>query len=75
MTICVYNRMLTVDFPPILEGVFCDLSQSISAMFWPRYQAAGKRELAVKLPAPISEVLLEICNGTQVGFREAAFRM
>jgi hypothetical protein len=74
MTICVSNRMLTVDFPPILEGVFYDLSQSISAMFWPSYQAAGKRELAVTLPAPINEVLLAICNGIQVGFREEAFR-
>jgi hypothetical protein len=75
ITICLYNRMLTADFPPILEGVFYDLSQSISSMFWPGYQAAGKRELTVKLPAPINEVLLEICNGIQVGFREPAFRL
>jgi hypothetical protein len=74
MTICVYNRMLTVDFPPIVQGLFYDLSQSISAMFWPNHQAAGNRELGVTLPAPISQVLLKICNGIQVGFREAAFR-
>jgi hypothetical protein len=61
--------MLTADFPPILEGIFYDLSQSINSMFWPVYQMAGKRELTVKLPAPMNEVLLEICSGIRVGFR------
>jgi hypothetical protein len=44
-------------------------------MVWPGYQEAGKRELTIKLPAPINEILLEICKGIQVGFREAAFRL
>jgi hypothetical protein len=74
ITICVYNRMLTVDFPPLLEGLVYDLTGSISAMYWPFYQPAGKRALDVKVPAPISDFLFEICNGIQSGIREARLR-
>lgn len=74
ITLCVYNHMLTVDFPPITEGIFYDLSQSISAKFWPSCQPAGKKKLDVTLPCSIGDVLLDICQSIQVGFREAAIR-
>jgi len=74
ITLCIYNHMLTVDFPPILQGISYDLNESISDMFWPKRAAAGKKTLDAKLPAPIGDVLFEICNGIQVVFKTSELR-
>lgn len=74
MTLCVYNHCLTVDFPPIVEGVFYDLSESCSAMLWPTRMPAGVAELNVPTPALISDVLFAICSRIHVKYDLNAFR-
>ena len=66
--LCVYNHMLTVDFPPITQCIFYDLSQSISAMCWPSLQPQGKKIFNMTPPYVIGDVLLEICQGIQPVF-------
>lgn len=65
MTMCFYNHCLTVDFPPIVEGISYDLRSSFSAMIWPSKKPAGLREFKIQGPVAISEVLLKICREIQ----------
>jgi len=66
-TLCVHNHCLTVDFPPILEAVQYDLSQSCSAQLWPSYVSAGTT-LSVPGPILIGDALRIICSQIQVAF-------
>ena len=72
LTLCVYNHMLTVDFPPMLTGLRYDLTNSVSAEVWPQRIAAGTTELNLTLPASIQdfsrELLSRICHGIKVQF-------
>ncbi len=74
ITLCVYNHCLTVDFPPIIEGVFYDLSASCSAMLWPTRIPAGVAELNMPTPARISDVLFAICSRIVVKYDTNIFR-
>ena len=71
-TLCVYNHMLTVDFPPMLNGLRYDLTNSVSAEVWPQRTPAGTTELNLTLPASIldfsRDLLFRICHGIQVQF-------
>ena len=66
-TLCVHNHCLTVDFPPILEAVQYDLSQSCSAQLWPIYVPAGAT-LSIPGPIPIGDALRIICGQIRVAF-------
>ena len=68
ITLCVYNHCLTVDFPPMTAGIIYDLTESCSALLWPRFIAAGTSELALKGPIPISDALFAICSRIKVGY-------
>jgi hypothetical protein len=74
ITLCIYNHCLTVDFPPIVEGVSYDLSESCSAMLWPTRIPAGVAELNVPTPALISDVLYAICSRIKVNYTTNTFR-
>jgi len=52
-TICIFNHCLTVDFPPILQGVRYDLKESCSAQIWPQFVPAGTSELSLTAPVAI----------------------
>jgi hypothetical protein len=67
-TICVYNHLFTVDFPPMLLGLQYDLSNSVSAQVWPHRVPAGTAELGFTPPVPIGELLFRICTGIQPQF-------
>lgn len=73
ITLCVYNHLLTVDFPPMMAGVFYDLSESCSAQIWPRFTPAGS-QFALEGPALISDVLLAISRQIKVGYSTATLR-
>jgi len=62
ITLCVYNQCLTVDFPPIVEGISYDLSESCSAMLWPTWIPAGTPKINVPAPASSSDVLFAVCS-------------
>ncbi len=72
VTLCVYNHMLTADFPPMLAGLRYDLTNSVSAEVWPNRIPAGTAELNLTLPAStrdfIRDLLFRICHGIQVQF-------
>ena len=74
ITLCIYNHCLTVDFPPIIEGVFYDLSHSCSAMLWPQRVPAGVAEFNIETPAKISDVLLAVCSRIRIGLDPGTFR-
>ena len=74
ITLCIYNHCLTVDFPPVVEGLLYDLSESCSAMLWPTRVPAGVAELNVPTPAPISDVLFAICSRIRVRYNTNIFR-
>ena len=67
-TLCVYNHMLTVDFPPMLAGLSYDLSESVSAQIWPYFDPAGTAELDLTPPVLIQDLLHRICSGIKVRF-------
>lgn len=66
ITLCIYNHLLTVDFPPVIQGVTYDLKESCSAMLWPTRVPAGVAELNIQTPALISDVLFAICSRIKV---------
>jgi hypothetical protein len=68
ITLCLNNHFLTADFPPMLEGVRYDLSESCSAQMWPTFIPAGMSELQIPTPALISDVLYAICSRIKVAF-------
>jgi hypothetical protein len=67
-TICVFNHCLTVDFPPILHGIWYDLKESCSAQIWPLFVPAGTSELSLTAPVLIGDALHAICSRIKVGF-------
>jgi hypothetical protein len=67
-TLCVYNHLLTVDFPPMLAGLRYDLSNSVSAEVWPLRIPAGTAELDLKPPVAIGDLLFRVCSGIQAQF-------
>lgn len=71
-TLCVYNHLLTVDFPPMLVGLRYDLTNSVSAEVWPNRIPAGTAELDLTPPVAIGDLLFRICSGiqAQVDLRE-----
>ncbi len=52
-TLCVYNHLLTADFPPMLAGLHYDLTNSVSAEVWPNRIPAGTAELKEDVPAVV----------------------
>jgi hypothetical protein len=64
-TLCVYNHLLTVDFPPMRTGLRYDLSNSVSAEVWPNRIPAGTAYLNLTPPVTIGDLLFRICNGVQ----------
>ena len=67
-TLCAYNHMLTVDFPPMLAGLRYDLTNSLSAEVWPNRTPAGIAELNIPGPVPIGDLMFRICSGIHVLF-------
>ena len=67
-TLCAYNHLFTVDFPPMLVGLRYDLTDSVSAEVWPHRIAAGTAELRLTPPVPIKDLLFRICTGIQPQF-------
>lgn len=67
-TLCVFNHCFTVDFPPILAGVWYDLRDSCSAQIWPTFVCAGTAKLSISTPTPIGDVLRIICGQIRVAF-------
>jgi hypothetical protein len=68
VTLCVYNHLLTADFPPMLSGLRYDLSRSVSAEVWPSRIPAGTADLNLVPPVPIGDLLFRICNGIEALF-------
>ena len=66
-TLCVYNHCFTIDFPPILEAIRYDLSNSCSAQIWPTFVHAGTT-LSIPGPVLVGDVLRIICTQVQVAF-------
>ena len=71
-TLCAYNHLFMVDFPPMLVGLQYDLTDSVSAEVWPYRKAAGTAELRLAPPVAIGDLLLRICTGIQAQFDMAA---
>jgi len=67
-TLCVYNHLLTADFPPALVGIRYDLANSCSSQIWPTLIPAGTAELELPPPVLFGDLLRRICSGIQVGF-------
>jgi len=67
-TLCVYNHLLTADFPPMLTGLRYDLTNSVSAEVWPDRIPAGTAELNLTPPVPIGDLLFRICSGIHALF-------
>jgi hypothetical protein len=67
-TLCVYNHLLTADFPPMLAGLRYDLANSVSAEVWPDRVPAGTAELNLTPPVPIGDMLFYVCKGIQAQF-------
>ena len=67
-TLCVYNHLLTADFPPMLIGLHYDLTDSVSAEVWPNRIPAGTAELNLTPPVPIGDLLFRVCNGIHARF-------
>jgi hypothetical protein len=67
-TLCVYNHLFTADFPPMLEGLRYDLSDSVSAEVWPNRLPAGTAELGLTPPVPIGDLLFRVCGGIRAQF-------
>jgi hypothetical protein len=72
-TLCVYNHLLTVDFPPMPTGIRYDLSDSVSAEVWPSRIAAGTTDWKLTFPATIGAVLFRVCEGVHAVFDADAF--
>jgi hypothetical protein len=67
-TLCVYNHLFTVDFPPMLAGLRYDLTNSVSAEVWPARIPAGTAELNLADPVPMGDLLFRICSGIQAQY-------
>ena len=69
ITLCLHNHLLTVDFPPIAEGIFYNLDESCSARLWPSHIPAGLDTPKINFTAAIGEFLYAVCASVKVGFR------
>ncbi len=67
-TLCVYNHLFTVDFPPMLAGLRYDLRNSVSAKVWPSCVPAGTAELNLTPPVLIGDLLFRIASSIQPQF-------
>jgi hypothetical protein len=67
-TLCVYNHLLTADFPPALAGIRYDLANSCSSQIWPVLIPAGTAELELLPPVLFGDLLRRICSGIQATF-------
>jgi hypothetical protein len=56
----INNQCLIADFPPIIEGFRYDLTNSPASQLWPARMPAGRRDLGISLPAPVSDVINSI---------------
>jgi hypothetical protein len=70
-TLCVYNHLLTVDFPPMSTRIRYDLSDSVSAEIWPNRVAAGTTDWKMTFPASIGAMLFRVCEGVHAELEEA----
>ena len=71
-TLCVYNHLFTVDFPPMMAGLRYDLTDSVSAEVWPHRVPAGTAALDLTPPVQIGDLLFRISNGIRPYYDIAA---
>jgi hypothetical protein len=73
-TLCVFDHLLTIDFPPALEGLRYDLSKSCSARIWPSFLPAGTNVLQWDPAVSVDGVLRSVANSIHAFYDLAALK-